>query len=83
MVVSLKRNVEWNWNIDSRDNGKMDIVPLDSYFPRYTLLTESIILKEDIGNYQLLMDFDRTKNAESALSKISDLQYLTNYNFTS
>ena len=61
----------------------MDIVPLDSYFPRYTLLTESIILKEDIGNYQLLMDFDRTKNAESALSKISDLQYLTNYNFTS
>ena len=48
----------------------MDIVPLHSYFPRYTLLSESIISKEDIGNYQLLNDFDRTENAKSAFSKI-------------
>ena len=48
----------------------------------YTLLSESIISKEEIGNYQLLRDFDRTENAESALSKIFDLRYLRNYTFT-
>ena len=53
--------------------GKIDIAPPHSYFPRYTLLSESIISKEEIGNYQLLRDFDRTENAESALSKIFDL----------
>ena len=52
--------IDWNWNIDSRDNGKIDIAPLHSYFPRYTLLSESIISKEETGNYQLLRDFDRT-----------------------
>ena len=46
--------IDWNWNIDSRDNGKIEIAPPDSYFPRYTLLSESIISKEEIGNYQLL-----------------------------
>ena len=56
--------IDWNWDIDSRDNEKIDIGPLHSYFPRYTLLSESIILKEEIGNYQLLRDFDRTENAE-------------------
>ena len=74
--------IDWNWNIDSRDNGKIDIAPLHSNFPRYTLLPESIISKEEIGNYQLLRDFDRTENAESALSKIFDLRYLINYTFT-
>ena len=44
--------------------------------------SESIVLKEEIGNYQLLRDFDRTENAESALSKIFDLRYLRNYTFT-
>ena len=73
--------IDWNWNIDSRYNGKIDIAPLHSYFPRYTLLSESIISKEEIGNYQLLRDFDRTENAESALSKIFDLRYLRNYTF--
>ena len=43
--------IDWNWNIDSRYNGKIDIAPLHSYFPRYTLLSESIISKEEIGNY--------------------------------
>ena len=57
--------IDWNWNIDSRDNRKIDIAPLHSYFPRYTLLSESIISKEEIGNYQLPRDFDRTENAES------------------
>ena len=71
--------IDWNWNIDSRDNGKFDIATLHSHFPRYT---ESIISKEEIGNYQLLRDFDRTENAESALSKIFDLRYLRNYTFT-
>ena len=61
---------------------KFDIAPLQSYFPRYTLLSESIILKEEIGNNQLLRDFDRAENAESALSKIFDLRYLRNYTFT-
>ena len=65
--------IDWNWNIDSRDNRKIDIAPLHSYFPRYALLSESIISKEEIGIYQLLRDFDRTENAESALSKIFDL----------
>ena len=74
--------IDWNWNIDSRYNGKIDIASLHSYFPRYTLLSESIISKEEIGNYQLLRDFDRTENAESALSLIFDLQYLRNYTFT-
>ena len=74
--------IDWNWNIDSRDNGKIDIAPLHSYFPRYTLLSESITSKEEIGNYQLLRYFDRTENAESALSKIFDLRYLRNYTFT-
>ena len=74
--------IDWNWNIDSRYNGKIDIAPFHSYFPRYTLLSESIISKEDIGNYQLLRDFDRTENAESALSKIFDLRYLRNNTFT-
>ena len=74
--------IDWNWNIDARDNGKIDIAPLHSYFPRYTLLLESIISKEEISNYQLLRDFDRTENAESALSKIFDLRYLRNYTFT-
>ena len=74
--------IDWNWNIASRDNGKMDIAPLHNYFPRYTLLSESIILKDEIGNYQLLRDFDRTENAESALSTIFDLRYLRNYTFT-
>ena len=47
--------IDWNWNIDSRYNEKIDIAPLHSYFPRYTLLSESIISKEEIGiNYQLL-----------------------------
>ena len=35
---------------------KIDIAPLQSYFPRYTLLSESIISKEEIGNNQLLRD---------------------------
>ena len=74
--------IDLNWNIDSTDNGKIDIAPLHSYFPRYTLLSESIISKEEIGNYQLQRDFDRTENAESALSKIFDLRYLRNYTFT-
>ena len=74
--------IDWNWNINSRDNGKIDIAPLHSYFPRYALLSESIISKEEIGNYQLPRDFDRTENAESALSKIFDLRYLRNYTFT-
>ena len=74
--------IDWNWNIDSRDNEKIDIAPLHNYFPRYTLLSESIISKEEIGNYQLLRDFDRAENAESALSKIFDLRYLRNYTFT-
>ena len=73
---------DWNWNIDSRYNGKIDIAPLHSCFPRYILLSESIISKEEIGNYQLLRDFGRTENAESALSKIFDLRYLRNYTFT-
>ena len=60
----------------------MDIAPLHSYFPRYILLSESIISKEEIGNYQLRRDFDRTENAESALLKIFDLRYLRNYTFT-
>ena len=71
--------IDWNWNIDSRYNGKSDIAPLHSYFPWYTLLSESIISKEEIGNYQLLRDFDWTENAESALSKILDLRYLRNF----
>ena len=74
--------IDWNWNIDSRDNGKIEIAPPDSYFPRYTLLSESIISKEEIGNYQLLRNFDQTENAESALSEIFDLRYLRNYTFT-
>ena len=74
--------IDWNWNIDSRYNGKIDIAPLHSYFPRYTLLSESIVSKGEIGNYQLLRDFYRTENAESALSKIFDLRYLRNYTFT-
>ena len=73
---------DWNWNIDLRDNEKIDIATLHNYCPRYTLLSESIILKEEIGNHQLLRDFDRTENAESALSKIFDLRYLRNYTFT-
>ena len=72
--------IDWNWNIDSRDNGKIDIAPLHRYFPRYTLRINSI--ERRIGNYQLLRDFDRTENAESALSKIFDLRYLRNYTFT-
>ena len=74
--------IDWNLNIDSRYNGKIDIAPLHSYFLRYILLSESIISKEEIGNYQLLRDFDRTENAESALSKIFDLRYLRDYTFT-
>ena len=74
--------IDWNWNIDSRYNGKIDIAPLHGYFSRYTL-SKSITSKEEIGNYQLLRDFDRTENAESALSKIFDLRYLRNYTFTS
>ena len=74
--------IDWNWNIASRDNGKMDIAPLHNHFPRHTLLSESIISKDEIGNYQLLRDFDRTENAESALSTIFDLRYLRNYTFT-
>ena len=74
--------IDWNWNIDSRYNGKIDIAPLHSYFPRYTLLSESIISKEEIGNYQLLRDFNRTENAELALSKTFELRYLRNYTFT-
>ena len=73
--------IDWDWNIDSRDNGKFDIATLHSYFPRYILLSESIS-KEEIGNYQLLRDSDRTENAESALSTIFDLRYLRNYTFT-
>ena len=65
--------IDWNRNIDSRDNEKNDIAPLHSSFRRYTLLSESIISKEEIDNYQLLRDFDRTENAESAISKIFDL----------
>ena len=26
--------IDWNWNIDSKNNGKIDIAPLHSYFPR-------------------------------------------------
>ena len=63
--------------MDSRDNGKMDVATLHSYFPTYTLLSESIISKEEIGNYQLLRDFDRTENAESALSRIYDISEIT------
>ena len=74
--------IDWNWNIDSRYNGKIDIAPLHSYFLRYTRLSESKISKEEIGNYQLLRDFDRTENAESALSKIFDLRHLRNFTFT-
>ena len=74
--------IDWNWNIDSRDNRKIDIAPLHSYVPRYTLLSESIISEDEIGNYQLLRDFDPTENAESALSKIFDLRYRRNYTFT-
>ena len=74
--------IDWNWNIDSRNNGKIDIAPLHSYIPRYTLLSESIITKEETGTYQLLRDFDRTENAESAFTKIFDLRYLRNYTFT-
>ena len=74
--------IDWNWNIDSRYNGQIDTAPLHSYFRRYTLLSESIISKEETGNDQLLRDFDRTENAESALSKIFDLRYLRNYTFT-
>ena len=70
--------IDWNRNIDSRHNEKIDIAPLHSYFHsyflrRYTLLSESIISKEEIDNYQLRRDFDRTENAESAISKILDL----------
>ena len=61
--------IDWNWNIDSRDNGKIDIAPLHSYFPRYTLLSESIISKEEIGNYQLRRDFDRTENLNQHFQK--------------
>ena len=60
----------------------MEKLTLHSYFPRYTPLSESILSKEEIGNYQLLRDFDRTENAEPALSKIFDLRYLINYTFT-
>ena len=74
--------IDWNWNIDSRYNGKIDIAPRHSYFPRYTLLSKSIISKEEIGNYQLLRDFDRKENAESTPSKIFDPRYLRNYTFT-
>ena len=76
---------DWDWNIDSRYNGKIDIAPLHSFFPRYTLLSGTIILKEEIGNYQLLRDFDRIENAESTLSKIFDLrsQKLHFYNLIS
>ena len=42
--------IDLNWNIDSRDNGKFDIATLHSYFLRYTLLSESIISKEEIGS---------------------------------
>ena len=78
----MKVNItDLNWNIDSTDNGKIDIAELHSYFPRYTLLSESVISKEEIGNYQLQRDFDRTENAESALSNIFDLRYLRNYTF--
>ena len=82
--IIIVNAIDWNWNIDSRYNGKIDIAsaPLHNYFPTYTLLSESIILKEEMGNYQLLRDFDRTENAESALSKIFDLRYLRNYTFT-
>ena len=83
MVVYIRVNIiDWNWDIDSRDNGKIDIAPFHSYFPRYTVLSESIIPKEEIGNYQPLRDFDWTENAESALSKIFNLRYLRNYTFT-
>ena len=74
--------IDWNWNIDSRDNGKIDIAALHSYFPKCTFLSKSIISKEEIGNYQLLRDFNGTENAESALSKTFDLRYLRNYTFT-
>ena len=79
IIVSV---IDWNWNINSRYNGKIDIALLHSYFPRYALLSESIISKEETGNYQLLRDFDSTEDAESALSKIFDLRYLRNYTFT-
>ena len=59
--------IDWNWNIDSRYNGKIDIAQLHSYFPRCTLLSESIISKDELGNYQLLRDFDRTENVELPL----------------
>ena len=72
--------IDWNWNIGSRYNGKIDTTPLHSYLPRYKFLSKSIILKEEIGKYQLPRDFDRTENAESALSKY--LRYLRNYTFT-
>ena len=55
----------------------MDVATLHNYFPTYTLLSESIISKEEIGNYQLLRDFDRTENAESALSRIYDISEIT------
>ena len=48
--------IDWNWNIDSRDNGKIDIAPLHSLFHGYTLVSESIISNGEIGNYQLLRD---------------------------
>ena len=28
--------IDWNWNIDSRYDGKIDIASLHSYFPIYT-----------------------------------------------
>ena len=61
---------------------KLTLLHFIAIFLGYTLLSESIILKEEIGNYQLPRDFDRTENAESALSKIFDLRYLRNYTFT-
>ena len=73
--------IDWNWNIDSRDNGKIDIAALHSYFPKYTFLSKSIISKEEIGNYQLLRDFDGTENAESALSNLHFYNLISNIAF--
>ena len=44
-----------------------------STFSTYTLPLRSTIYKKEIRNYQTLRGFNKTKNAESAISKILNL----------
>ena len=48
----------------------------------YTLPLRSTIYKKEIRNYQTLRAFNKTKNAESAISKILNLWYLRKYTIT-